>query len=84
MTAQLRKSEIFGMSWLAPLLSFRKLSSHPSELDYTKMSDIYRMSAHELGGMLLVIVGKAQFPAGLFVGGVSGSGVISLAPMSHA
>ena len=40
----------------------------PSETDKTKMLEIFRLSVHELDSMLMVIIGLAPFPDGLFVG----------------
>lgn len=47
----------------------------PSPADREKMLAIFRESRHELQAMLMVIVGLADFPAGLFVGAANGAGV---------
>ena len=47
----------------------------PSGRDNSKMLEIFRLSAHELDSMLMVIVGLASFPKGLFVGCVQQDGI---------
>jgi integrative and conjugative element protein (TIGR02256 family) len=48
----------------------------PSSSDKVKLTDIFRKSSHELQIMLLVIVGQAKFPHGLYVGAVDGTGLV--------
>lgn len=43
----------------------------PSSADVTRMQSIFMESIHDLPMMLLVVVGQAVFPDGLFVGAVS-------------
>lgn len=50
----------------------------PSSKDKSKMIEIFRLSTHELAAMLIVIVGQAPFPRGLYVGAVTLEGVLSL------
>ena len=50
----------------------------PSITDKTKMLGIFRLSEHMLENMLLVIVGIAPFPEGLFVGEVRLTGIKQL------
>lgn len=56
----------------------------PSGPDQQKMMEIFRMSKHQLGAMLMVIVGQEDFPAGLYVGAVSASGIEPLCPQAAA
>jgi integrative and conjugative element protein (TIGR02256 family) len=43
----------------------------PSSTDIHKALEIFKKSQHELNAMLMVIVGQARFPDGLFVGAVT-------------
>ncbi|MBN8503363.1 MAG: Mov34/MPN/PAD-1 family protein [Burkholderiales bacterium] len=52
----------------------------PSATDEQKMQEIFRKSRHELPFMLMVIVGQAVFPRGLFLGVVQATGIQSLDP----
>lgn len=47
----------------------------PSSVDLREMQDIFRQSRHELSFMILLIVGRTEFPAGLYVGAVTHNGV---------
>jgi integrative and conjugative element protein (TIGR02256 family) len=48
----------------------------PSGSDEAKLTDIFRRSTHHLSFMLLVIVGQAEFPSGLYVGAVNGAEMV--------
>jgi integrative and conjugative element protein (TIGR02256 family) len=50
----------------------------PSPSDIEKIVDIFKSSNHELSTMLMVIVGQADFPQGLFVGAANKSKVVQL------
>ena len=50
----------------------------PSPSDEEKLSDIFRKSTHRLQFMLLVIVGNAEFPRGLYVAAVNVDGVFHI------
>lgn len=50
----------------------------PSRRDKTKMLEIFRQSKHELGAMLMVVIGQLEFPEGLYVGAVTDTGVVDL------
>ncbi len=54
----------------------------PSGSDEAKLSDIFRKSSHELPFMLIVIVGQAEFPLGLYVGAVDGTKVVRASVVS--
>lgn len=54
----------------------------PSSTDERELRDIFVKSQHELPFMLLVIVGTAQPPAGLYVGAVTSTSVCPL--VGHA
>jgi integrative and conjugative element protein (TIGR02256 family) len=41
---------------------------NPSSLDLTSMQDCFRKSRHQLKAFVMVIVGQAEFPLGLWVG----------------
>ncbi|HUN91134.1 MAG TPA: Mov34/MPN/PAD-1 family protein [Burkholderiaceae bacterium] len=43
----------------------------PSGIDEATMLDVFRSANPPWGAMLMIIVGRARFPAGLFVGGVA-------------
>ena len=52
----------------------------PSAEDVTSINECVRLSKHQLNGFLLVIVGQADFPQGLFVGFADGYQVHRLSP----
>lgn len=53
----------------------------PSAADLQKITDIFRRSEHELAAMLLVVVGRLPFPAGLWCGLVNAQTTLELAPL---
>jgi len=55
----------------------------PSVADTIKIADIFRCSRHELDNLLIVIVGLAPFPKGLFVGSVTQNGITKLTPFKN-
>lgn len=52
----------------------------PSSLDTTKIIDVFRKSDHDLPWFLLVIIGRAPFPKGLYVGVVDDHGIEQARP----
>lgn len=54
----------------------------PSSLDTAKIGDLFQKSAHELPWFLLVIVGRAPFPEGLYVGVIDEHGIEQARPLS--
>lgn len=53
----------------------------PSPLDIRNISEIFMRSRHAYGGILMVIVGQVDPPAGMFVGIADGKGVTALVPL---
>lgn len=49
----------------------------PSNTDIRKALEIFNQSQHELKAMLMVIVGRSQFPDGLFVGAVTALNILT-------
>lgn len=56
----------------------------PSITDIESCQDMFRKSRHKLGGFLIVIVGMAEPPEGIFVGIVSDESVNRLTPSPTA
>ena len=52
----------------------------PSSTDANSMRDMFRQSVHQLAGFVMVIVGNAPPPDGLFVSIVNGDRVQALSP----
>lgn len=52
----------------------------PSGTDIRSMTDMFRRSRHDLAAFVMVIVGTAMPPAGLFVGLATAADVIRLEP----
>lgn len=50
----------------------------PSNLDVASLQEIYRASRHDLASLVLVIVGTAELPSGLFVALVTANSVHEL------
>jgi len=53
----------------------------PSDLDLQNINEIFTQSHHAYAGILIVIVGQLEPPAGIFVGIANGQGVSALAPL---
>lgn len=64
-----------GLHYLGDWHTHPEAEPTPSTTDKQKISAVYRNSRHELQVMFMVIIGFADFPAGLFVGAVSATGV---------
>lgn len=69
-----------GLHYVGDWHSHPEAAPTPSSSDEVKLTDIFRKSNHELQFMLLVIVGQAAFPRGLYVGAVEAGGVLRLDP----
>lgn len=67
-----------GLHYIGDWHTHPESNPSPSFEDKTKMLEIYRQSTHELAYMLMVIVGLAAFPQGLFVGAVDTTAVTCL------
>lgn len=53
----------------------------PSDLDLRNIREIFTQSRHAYAGILMVIVGQLEPPAGIFVGIANGQGVAALVPL---
>lgn len=53
----------------------------PSDLDLHNICEIFSQSRHAYGGILLVIVGQREPPAGIFVGIANGTSIAALVPL---
>lgn len=53
---------------------------HPSCIDTSNIKECFRKSHHNLNAFLLIIVGTATYPAGLYVGAANFNEVIELMP----
>lgn len=53
----------------------------PSDMDMRNISEIFSQSHHSYAGILIVIVGELEPPAGIFVGIANGQGVEALVPL---
>lgn len=60
-----------GLHYVGDWHTHPEASPHPSSPDVRKMSGIFKESKHQLDFMLMVIVGLALYPDGLFVGVVN-------------
>jgi integrative and conjugative element protein (TIGR02256 family) len=60
-----------GLHYVGDWHTHPEASPQPSAPDVRKMSGIFSESEHQLPFMLMVIVGLAPFPDGLFIGAVS-------------
>jgi len=65
-----------GLHYLGDWHTHPESEPFPSSEDTEKILGVYRESHHELQAMLMVIVGLAEFPKGLYVGAALGSDVI--------
>ena len=54
----------------------------PSDVDLRNISEIFRQSRHSYAGILLVIIGQLEPPAGIYVGIANSQGVAALVPLS--
>lgn len=52
----------------------------PSDLDLQNIHEIFTQSRHAYAGILIVIIGQLEPPAGIFVGIANGRGVSALMP----
>lgn len=59
-----------GLHYLGDWHTHPEAEPTPSSTDIGKIAGVYRESRHELQVMFMVIVGLADFPAGIFVGAV--------------
>lgn len=64
-----------GLHYIGDWHTHPEATPSPSCADETKMLEIYRKSTHELPFMLMVIVGRANPPSGLYVGAVHANGI---------
>lgn len=76
--ADIAKLFDLGLHYVGDWHTHPEVQPTPSPIDKTKVIEIFRQSTHELPAMLIVIVGQAPFPKGLYVGAVSTEGVVSL------
>lgn len=53
----------------------------PSDLDLRNICEIFTQSRHAYAGILMVIVGQLEPPAGIFVGITDGKGIAMLKPL---
>ena len=69
-----------GLHYIGDWHTHPESTPAPSASDRIKMIDIFQRSNHELKNMLMVIVGLASFPEGLFVGSVMDECISMLLP----
>lgn len=53
----------------------------PSHIDLRNIREIFTKSRHAYAGILMVIIGQREPPAGIFVGIANGQGVAALVPL---
>jgi len=68
-----------GLHYLGDWHTHPEPTPQPSATDKEKLTDIFRRSTHRLQFMLLVIVGQAAFPRGLYVAAINADAVFPLA-----
>jgi integrative and conjugative element protein (TIGR02256 family) len=66
--AEIKRLFSQGLHFVGDWHTHRELQPKPSSLDLTSMQDCFKKSRHQLKAFVMVIVGQASFPAGLWVG----------------
>lgn len=69
-----------GLHYIGDWHTHPEAQPSPSGPDRTKMLEVFEESVHELRAMLMVIVGQAEFPVGLYVGAVCSGTITQLRP----
>ena len=67
-----------GLYYIGDWHSHPELQPTPSQIDIWNVKDTFLKSRHGLAGFVLVIVGKASFPYGLFVSVCNKNGLTKL------
>jgi len=68
-----------GLHYVGDWHTHPEATPTPSMADEAKLRDIFDKSNHELEFMLLIIVGQADFPRGLFAAAVASGGTFPMA-----
>lgn len=63
-----------GLHFVGDWHTHPELYPTPSSTDHNSMLEMFRRSDHDLAAFLMVIVGQAQLPAGLYVAAVNRDG----------
>ena len=67
-----------GLYYIGDWHTHPELQPAPSQVDLSSVQEMFRKSRHGLAGFVMVIIGKASFPDGLFVGVCTDKGLVKL------
>jgi integrative and conjugative element protein (TIGR02256 family) len=77
---EIRRMHKAGLQYVGDWHTHPQSIPKPSGLDISSLQECFRLSSHDLNAFLLIVVGRAAFPAGLFVAAVDAHGAYPLTP----
>ena len=78
---EIRKLHQRGLHYVGDWHTHPQKVPSPSDVDLHNISEIFKQSRHSYAGILMVILGQLEPPAGIYVGIANAQGVAALEPL---